>query len=96
MSIPVRNKGGRASHVIGRPAAVFNHKTGVLIKLGEREVLQAFSKVARSSYVVPGYADHPDDITYMELPLDEDIVNRVYHDPGFIKELYEQSLPVAN
>lgn len=92
MKFEIRDEKGEIFNTVEEPAAVFDRETGTLHKIGNRENIMAHFNVMTQAYRAHGFHDMADDVTFMELPKDQEILDKVFQNSGYIKRLYEQSL----
>lgn len=79
---------GRVYNKVNNPAVVFDCEDGVLHKIGEREKMIKFHEDMQSRYKEFGFHDIADDIKFMDLPKDQDEIDKVFNICDHIKRLY--------
>ena len=76
---------------VTRPAVVFDRETGTLMKIGEWEVMEEYFHKTQDEYRAVGYHEIADDVLLMELPNDQEIVDKVFQNTGYLKVLYTEA-----
>lgn len=92
MMIKIQDEKGILYNMTENPAVVFDKECGTLYKIGEKETMLIYFNFLFESYRNAGYDYIANDLTFMELPLDQEEVDRVFQNTGYIKRLYEKSL----
>lgn len=90
--IKIQDGKGILYNMTENPAVVFDKECGTLYKIGERETMLIYFQFLSESYRNAGYDYIANDMTFMELPHDQEEVDRVFQNSGYIKQLYEKSL----
>lgn len=76
---------------VENPAAVFDRETGTLHRIGEREAMLTYFNVASETFRANDLHTEADSLTYMELPKNQQEIDRVFQITGYIKKLYEKT-----
>lgn len=92
MKFKIKDDKGEIFNTVEHPAAVFDRETGTLHKIGNRETILEQFNVITEAYRAHGFHDIADDVIYMELPKDQEEIDRVFQITGYIKRLYEKVL----
>lgn len=86
----IRDEIGHTFNTVTNPAVIFDKSTGTLHKIGEfADILNHFD-VMQAAYHNAGFAGIADDITLMELPRDQETIDKVFQNTGFVLTLYKQ------
>lgn len=91
MKFQIRDEKGQIFNTVEEPAAVFDKESGTLHKIGDRENILSHFEVMTQAYRVHGFHDIADDITFMELPKNQEVIDKVFQNTGYIKRLYDKS-----
>lgn len=78
---------------VENPAAVFDKESGTLNRIGERDDMLTYFNMASGQYRANGHHHIADELTYMELPKNQQEIDRVFQITGYIKRLYEKTVP---
>ncbi|MCY8636672.1 MULTISPECIES: hypothetical protein [Bacillus] len=70
------------------PAAVFDCESGTVHKIGERDKMIKFHEDMKSKYKQFGFDDIAQDIKFMDLPKDQEEIDKVFNICDYIKRLY--------
>lgn len=76
---------------VQNPAAVFDRETGTLHRIGEREAMLTYFNIASEAFRENELHHEADNLIYMELPRDQQEIDRVFQITGYIKKLYEKT-----
>lgn len=96
MKYEIRDEKGIVYNRVENPAAVFDRESGTLHKVCEREAAIAYFNMATEKYRAHGHHDIADDVTYMELPKNQQEIDRVFQITGYVKKLYEKTFAHAH
>lgn len=77
---------------VEHPAVVFDQHTGSFIFIGERVVMQEKFEQYNAVYRANGLIDMADALVLMDLPHDQDEIDKVFQITGYVKKLYEKAL----
>lgn len=80
---------------VENPAAVFDKESGTLHKIGERDDMLTYFNMASGKYRASGHHDMADELTYIELPKNQQEIDRVFQITGYIQRLYEKTIPAG-
>lgn len=79
---------------VEQPAAVFDKSTGALFGIGEsRTMIEQYDHIC-NAYLANGMPEMTKSITYMDLPKDQEEIDKVFQITGYIKQLYERTQAV--
>jgi ketopantoate reductase len=95
VKIQIRS-GNTIYNTVENPAAVFDRSSGTLHRIGEREVMRKYLDESIEIYRKNGFRDIADDLVYMELPLDQEEIDRVFQITGYIKKLYSHQVSTGH
>lgn len=77
---------------VEQPAVVFDKESGTLLYIGEREVMQEKFEQYNAVYRASGFVDMAEALVLMDLPHDQDVIDKVFQITGYVKKLYEEAL----
>lgn len=78
-------------NTVENPAAVFDRESGTLHKIGERDAMLAYFNDTHDKYRENGLDEDAEHLTYMELPEDQQEINKVFQITGYVKKLYQET-----
>ncbi len=67
------------------PACFFDKETFTLMKIGERELVKELYNYHRAAYLKGGYNKQADSLVMVDLPKDQDIIDKVFNISGYCK-----------
>lgn len=85
----IRNELGNIFNRVNNPAAVFDKETGTLYKIGEYEIMKQYYQTAIEAYDGAGFKEVSQDLCLMELPREQETIDKVFQNTGYVKVLYE-------
>jgi hypothetical protein len=88
----IRDGAGKIYNTVENPAVVYDSRDSVLLKIGERESMEEFFNTVQNQYRFYGFSDMADDISFMELPRDQEIIDKVFQICDYIGKLHRQVL----
>lgn len=77
---------------IEEPCAVFHKELGTLLKIGEKEEMQSYFDNITNRYRAFGLHQEADQITLMELPKEQEEIDKVFGIVDYIGRLYQHSM----
>jgi len=86
----IRDGSGKVFNYVKRPAAVYDGKASVLYKVGEYEEMKAYFELVQYQYREYGFHSFADEICLMELPHDQDEIDKVFQICDYIGVLHQQ------
>jgi hypothetical protein len=81
---------------VKNPAVVFDRESGTLHRIGERKAMLTYFNSESKKYRANGLHNEADNLTYMELPKDQQEIDKTFQITGYIKKLYEETFAHAN
>ena len=96
MKFEIKDGLGQVFNTVENPAALFDKATGTLHKIGERDVIIEHFNRMSEVYRVNELHDLADDLIYMELPREQEEIDKVFQITGYIKVLYEKAVPATH
>lgn len=78
---------------VSEPGAIMDVKTGTLLKIGEYEVMEEYWEFMRKQYINNGFRDMADDIMLVQLPKNQEIIDKVFNISDYIGTLYKKGIP---
>lgn len=70
------------------PAIIYDLKSG-LVKIGEiKEVQETFTSLV-DRYKLNGFSELADDLRYLELPHDEELIDKIFNISGYILTVHK-------
>ena len=85
----VRDGQGKTFNTLTKPAVVFDKSSGTLHKIGEYADMLNYFSISEGAYRKAGFTDIADDVTLMELPRDQEIIDKVFQNTGYLLTLYK-------
>lgn len=85
----IRDEKGEVFNTVTHPAVVFDKQCGTLQKIGEYADMETYFNVTQAAYRKAGFPDVADDVTLMDLPRDQDIIDKVFQNTGYLLTLYK-------
>lgn len=92
----IRDEKGEVFNRVKEPAVVFDRETGTIYKIGEYEVMEEYFNRTQTLYRSQGFGDIADEMILMELPGNQQIIDRVFQISGYVKRLYEENIKTGN
>ncbi|MGX1195760.1 hypothetical protein [Metabacillus sp. SLBN-84] len=96
MIFEIKDEQGFIHNKVTNPAAVFDKDSGTLHKIGEREEILDYFNAMNEAYRGAGFHDIADDLHYIELPKDQEEIDKVFQITGYIKVLYARLFAFAH
>jgi hypothetical protein len=84
--------GGKVYNKVNNPAAVYDSRHSVLLKLGEVENMQEYYNALQNRYRAFGLHNEADDICLMELPHDQEEIDKVFGICDYIGKLHKRMI----
>jgi hypothetical protein len=75
---------------VASPYAVYDGRDSVLLKIGEKESMESYFETIQASYRFHGLDEEADDICLMELPKDQEEIDKVFQICDYIGVLHRQ------
>lgn len=88
----IRDVSGAVFNEIKNPAAVYDGKLSVLLKIGELEEMGQYFNLVQNLYRNHGFNDIADDIYIMELPKNQEEIDKVFQICDYIGKLHKTAL----
>ena len=88
----IRDGSGRKYNQVNIPAAVYDSRDSVLLKIGEREDMLSYFDLVQNKYRKEGFHDIANDISFMELPKDQVEIDKVFQICDYIGKLHTKRL----
>lgn len=87
-------RGGKEEvyNTVENPAVVFDKESGTLLKIGEKAVMQDYYEETQAIYRNNGAGFMADAMCLMDLPKDQEIIDRAFQNSGYVLKLYLKSL----
>lgn len=79
---------GEIFNRVSRPACVFDRENGALLKIGEFDEMKQYFHNTTAVYRSHGFNEIASDIVFMELPKDQDEIDKVFQITGYVTRLY--------
>lgn len=86
----IRDGQGKTFNTVTNPAVVFDKSTGTLLKIGEFSDMENYFTVSQAAYRNAGFIDMADDVTLMDLPRDQNVIDKVFQNTGYLLTLYKK------
>lgn len=88
----IRSYDGHVYNSVENPAVVFDKNCGTLLKIGERDDMQAYFDRIQKVYRAGGVPEMADDMVFMDLPADQEVIDRVFQTIDYVGVLYKNML----
>ncbi|MCM3109977.1 hypothetical protein [Lederbergia lenta] len=88
----IRDGSGKVFNRVNNPAVVYDSNDSVLLKIGEKETMQQFFEFVQNRYRAYGFHDMANDIALMELPKDQEEIDKVFQICDYIGKLHKRAL----
>ncbi|GLI82398.1 hypothetical protein ANABIO32_00840 [Rossellomorea marisflavi] len=88
----IRDGSGFVYNEVVNPAAVYDSRDSVLLKIGEKQEMKNYFNTVQNQYRSYGFSDMADDISFMELPRDQETIDKVFQISDYIGKLHRQLL----
>lgn len=72
------------------PAVVFDKDLGVLLKIGDYSEMEKYYEITTNIYKERSLNFMVESLILLELPKDQDIVDKVFQNTGYLKSYYEK------
>lgn len=87
MMFKIQDEKGKVFNKVENPAVVYDRKTFTMIKIGERETMLEYHQFVEQTYRNAGFIEQAEDTTFMDLPPDQEIIDKVFQNTGYIEQL---------
>lgn len=87
----IRNAYGEVFNEVSRPTVVFDTETGTIHKIGDFGVVYKFYDQITTAYVDAGFINQARAMALMELPKDQEIVDNVFNNTGYILKIHNHT-----
>lgn len=77
---------------VEEPYAVFHKGCGTLFRIGEKIEMESYFDSVTNRYRAFGFHGEADEITLMELPKDQEEIDRVFGIVDYIGRLYQKQM----
>ncbi|WP_303982215.1 hypothetical protein [Niallia circulans] len=88
----IRDESSREYNKVSIPAAVYDSRDSVLLKIGEREDMLSYFDLVQNKYRKEGFHVIANDISFMELPKDQVEIDKVFQICDYIGKLHAKRL----
>jgi len=72
------------------PHVVFDKSCGTLLKIGEKQRMESYFEETQDKYRSSGLSNYADDIVLMELPKEQEEIDKVFNHTGYLLSMYEK------
>ena len=86
----IRDEKGEVFNRVKTPTVVFDGKDAVLYKIGEKEAMEDYYELCQKRYRSSGFHSMADDLVLMDIPKDQETIDKVFQITGYIGVLYKQ------
>lgn len=86
----IRDGSGKVYNKVIIPAVVYDAKDSVLLKIGEKEEMETYFETVQNQYRFFGFNEMADDISFMELPKDQETIDKVFQICDYIGKLHKR------
>lgn len=88
----IRDGSGKVYNEVKRPTAVYDSNCSVLLKIGEWDKMVNFFDHIQTVYRSHGFHDMANDICLMELPNNQEEIDKVFQICDYIGQLHKRAL----
>lgn len=88
----IRDECGKVFNKVNTPAVVFDKESGVYHKVGEYDILKDYYDLAVKAYRTQGFPEMARNLVLLELPKDQEVIDKVFQNSGYIKTYYENEV----
>lgn len=74
------------------PAVLFTKSCGTWHKVGDLVPVLTYLNLYQKQYLTHGFTDMADDLAVMELPKDQEVIDKVFQNTGYLKRLYDKAI----
>lgn len=86
----IRDEKGHIFNRVKNPTVVFDGRDAILQKVGEKESMEDYFDSCQKQYRSAGLHAIADDLVLMEIPKDQETIDKVFQITGYIGILYKQ------
>ncbi|PLS19403.1 hypothetical protein CVD28_03030 [Bacillus sp. M6-12] len=87
----IRDGQGKVFNEVVNPTVVYDSRDSVLLKIGEKEVMETYFETVQNQYRAFGLHDVADDISLMELPKNQEEIDKVFQICDYIGVLHKKA-----
>ena len=87
----IRDEKGTIFNTVTEPAVVFDKACGTVLKIGQYENMDAYFSMMYTKYSTMGFQDEANDLALLALPKDQEIIDKVFQNTGFILRYLENN-----
>lgn len=87
----IRDNNGYIYNEVSKPTVVFDCKDSVLLKIGDRDKMEEYFDKIQNLYRIAGNNIMADDIVLMELPHDQEEIDKTFQICDYVGRLYERA-----
>ncbi|AJD93309.1 hypothetical protein JMA_39910 (plasmid) [Jeotgalibacillus malaysiensis] len=88
--VQVRDEKGHIFNTLTTPAVVFDKEAGVMHKIGEYDDMKTVFDMYQQTYRSGGFDSMADSIVLLELPLDQELIDNIFQNTGYIGNYYRE------
>lgn len=88
----IRNINSDEVTEVAEPMVVFDTHTGEIFTIGSFEQTYPFYDTMMTAHLVNNNYEKSQHIHLMSLPKDQSLIDKIYEQKGFIKEIYKQKI----
>lgn len=88
----IRDGAGRVFNKVKNPAAVYDSASSVLLKIGEKEAMEDYFNHINVTYSNFGFNDIAEDVCIMDLPRDQEEIDKVFGICDYIGKLHRKKM----
>lgn len=86
----IKDDNGHVFNEVKVPAAVYDSRNSVLLKIGEKKLMKEYYEIVQKHYRLHGFDEIADDICLMELPKDQKEIDKVFQICDYIGNLHKK------
>lgn len=90
--IEIRDEKGEVFNRVERPAVVMDRDCGTVLIIGEWETMETYFEDLQKKYRELGFDEAADDIVLVELPKEQEEVDKVFQNTGYMLRIYKEAI----
>lgn len=86
----IRNEQGKIYNEVSEPAVVVDLAAKCVLKIGEYSDMEIYFNLICKKYKDAGYVEMAHDIALMNIPKDQEEIDKIFHNSGYIDKYINQ------
>lgn len=88
----IRDGQGTVFNKVIRPTVVMDTELGIMLKIGEYNDMMDYFDTTSNSYRKIGFHQYADELALMELPKNQEEIDKVFQITNYVAELYKKAI----